>query len=93
MRKGWKKPPDGYVKVNVDTDVSFGCIGFSAIARDHDGFVLGGYYGHARKFVDAIWAELEALFEGLNLASRLHVDNLILESDNAWLVNTVKKRE
>ncbi|MBA0629160.1 hypothetical protein Godav_023757, partial [Gossypium davidsonii] len=62
-------------------------------ARDHDGFVLGGYYGHSRKSVDAIWAELEALFEGLNLASRLHVDNLILESDNAWLVNTVKKRE
>ncbi|MBA0664843.1 hypothetical protein Goklo_004790, partial [Gossypium klotzschianum] len=82
-----------YCSVNVDSAVSFGCIGFGAIARDHDGFVLGGYYGHSRKSVDAIWAELEALFEGLNLASRLHVDNLILESDNAWLVNTVKKRE
>ncbi|KAH1040036.1 hypothetical protein J1N35_041779 [Gossypium stocksii] len=88
-----KKPPDGYVKVNVDAAVLIGCIEFGAIARDHDGFLLGGYYGHFEKFLEATWAELEALVESLNLASLLNVANLILESDNLMLVNTVKKRK
>ncbi|MBA0736659.1 hypothetical protein Gogos_010183 [Gossypium gossypioides] len=93
MCKGWTKPPNGYVKVNVDAAVSFGCSGFGAVARDHDGFVIGGCYNNVENSLDAIWAELKALSEGLKLAPRLKVAKLILESDSAMLVNTVKKRE
>ncbi|MBA0583719.1 hypothetical protein Gorai_014565 [Gossypium raimondii] len=44
--KGWTKPPNGYVKVNVDVAVSFGCSGFRAVVMDYDGFVIGGYYNN-----------------------------------------------
>ncbi|KAG8497277.1 hypothetical protein CXB51_008562 [Gossypium anomalum] len=54
VRKGWTKPPNGFVKINVDAVILNGNVGFGAIARDHDGFVLGGCYGHANKNLDAI---------------------------------------
>ncbi|XP_052477126.1 uncharacterized protein LOC128032555 [Gossypium raimondii] len=76
----------------MDAAVSTGCSGFGAVARDHDGFVLGGCYKFVVKSLDVIWAELEALNEGLKLVGRLKVAQLILESDSAMLVNKVKKR-
>ncbi|KAL1172613.1 hypothetical protein V6Z11_A05G360000 [Gossypium hirsutum] len=33
MNECWEKPPNSYIKVNVDTAVSKGCSGFGAIAR------------------------------------------------------------
>ncbi|MBA0596193.1 hypothetical protein Gorai_013024 [Gossypium raimondii] len=39
-----------------------------AIARDHEGFVLGRSYGYANKYLDAVWAEFEALVDDLKLA-------------------------
>ncbi|MBA0683504.1 hypothetical protein Goari_025159 [Gossypium aridum] len=76
----------------MDAAVSTGCSGFGAVARDHDGVVLGGCYKFVVKSLDVIWAELEALNEGLKLVGRLKVAQLILESDSAMLVNKVKKR-
>ncbi|MBA0660790.1 hypothetical protein Goklo_012756, partial [Gossypium klotzschianum] len=90
--KGWKKPPNGFVKINVDAAVANGCAGYGDIARDHEGFVVGGCYGYFNKSIEATWAEMEALAEGLKLASRLNVKKLMLESDNAKVVNTVKMR-
>ncbi|KAH1082554.1 hypothetical protein J1N35_022315 [Gossypium stocksii] len=92
VNKGWKKPPAGYVKVNVDAAISKGCKGISVVARDPDGFVIGGYYNFKETSMDVIWAELDALKEGLQLADRLKVARLILELDSITLVNTVKKR-
>ncbi|KAH1091666.1 hypothetical protein J1N35_018923 [Gossypium stocksii] len=90
--KGWEKPQVGYIKVNVDAAVLNGCSGFGAIARDQDGFVIGGGYKFAEKSMEVIWAELEAFREGLKLAARLNVNNLIVESDSARLVNAINKR-
>ncbi|MBA0878309.1 hypothetical protein Goshw_001437 [Gossypium schwendimanii] len=92
VEKGWTKPLTGYVKVNVDASVSNGCRGVRVVARDHDGFVIGGYYNFKENSMDIIWAELEAFQEGLKLAEKLKVAQLIVESDSATLVNTVKKR-
>ncbi|KAK5794946.1 hypothetical protein PVK06_036200 [Gossypium arboreum] len=83
----WEKPPNGYIKVNVDAAVSKGCRGFGAIARDHDGFVLGGCYKFREETLDVGWAELEAFKEGIKLAEKLNLTQLILESDSAVLVN------
>ncbi|KAH1097300.1 hypothetical protein J1N35_014221 [Gossypium stocksii] len=84
--KGWEKPQVGDIKVNVDAAVLNGCSGFGAIARDQDGFVIGGGYKFAEKSMEVIWAELEAFREGLKLAARLNMNNLIVESDSARLV-------
>ncbi|KAH1031536.1 hypothetical protein J1N35_043710 [Gossypium stocksii] len=90
--KGWEKPLASFVKINVDVTVLHGCSGFSAIARDQDCFVLGGCYNFAEKSMEVTWAELEAFTKGLKLAARLNVAHLILESDNARLVNAINKR-
>ncbi|MBA0721300.1 hypothetical protein Golax_008859, partial [Gossypium laxum] len=45
-----------------------GSIGYGAIARDHEGFILGRSYGYANKYLDAVWAEFEALVDDLKLA-------------------------
>ncbi|MBA0608606.1 hypothetical protein Godav_020803 [Gossypium davidsonii] len=92
VKKGWTKPLTGYVKVNVDASVSNGCRVVRVVARDHDGFVIRGYYNFKENSMDVIWAELEAFQEGLKLAEKLKVAQLIVESDSATLVNTVKKR-
>ncbi|MBA0854799.1 hypothetical protein Goshw_005229 [Gossypium schwendimanii] len=40
-----EKPLKGTVKINFDADVSKTKIGFGVIARDSQGFVIGGGYG------------------------------------------------
>lgn len=90
--KEWRKPPSGYIKVNVDAAVINGSSGLGAIARDQDGFVIGGCYKFVDKAMDVKWAELEALKEGLNLAARLKIARLIVESGSAGLVSSVNKR-
>ncbi|KAL1185514.1 hypothetical protein V6Z11_A01G119000 [Gossypium hirsutum] len=84
--KGWKKPPTSYVKVNVDATILNRCSGVGAIARDQDGFVLGGCYKFVEKSMDVSWAELEAFNEGISLTARLNVARLSLESDSALLI-------
>ncbi|KAK5819934.1 hypothetical protein PVK06_024969 [Gossypium arboreum] len=90
--KEWRKPLSGYIKVNVDAAVINGSSGLGTIARDQDGFIIGGCYNFVDKAMDVNWAELEALKEGLNLAARLKIAWLIVESDSAGLVNSVNKR-
>ncbi|KAG8503159.1 hypothetical protein CXB51_000961 [Gossypium anomalum] len=91
--KGWKKPPNDFIKINVDAAVSKGNVGYGAIARDADGFVLTWCYGFATKDIEAALAELEMLTMGLNLASKLNASKIIIESDSAILINKVKKRD
>ncbi|MBA0869540.1 hypothetical protein Goshw_029771, partial [Gossypium schwendimanii] len=90
--RNWKKPPNGSFKINVDATISNGCRGVGAIARDHDGFVIGGCYNFKEKAMDITWAELDAFKEGLKLAERLKINSLIVESDCAMMVNAVKRR-
>ncbi|KAK5835784.1 hypothetical protein PVK06_011492 [Gossypium arboreum] len=92
MNKVWKAPPTGYIKVNVDAAVSDGCSGFGVVVRDNDGFVMGGCYKFRAEAMDVCWAELQALTEGLKMAKKLKATQLILESDNAMLVNKVNRR-
>ncbi|MBA0852462.1 hypothetical protein Goshw_005592 [Gossypium schwendimanii] len=39
------KPPTGVIKINFDAMVSNGRMGYGVIARDKDGFVVGGSGG------------------------------------------------
>ncbi|KAK5845497.1 hypothetical protein PVK06_001687 [Gossypium arboreum] len=93
MHKRWTKPPDGVIKINVNAAVVNGNVGYGAIARDHDGFVIRGCYSFANKIQDVNWAKFKAFVEGLNLALKLKVDKIILECDSAYLVNAVKKKD
>ncbi|KAK5825740.1 hypothetical protein PVK06_020604 [Gossypium arboreum] len=63
------------------------------IKNNVDAAVVNGNVGFANKSQDVNWAEFEAFVEGLNLALQVKVDKLIFESDSAYLVNTIKKRD
>ncbi|KAH1121960.1 hypothetical protein J1N35_005120 [Gossypium stocksii] len=69
-----------------------GCSGFGIIARDHDGFVMGGCYSFIDELMDVTWEKMDAFREGIKLAEKLKVTKLILESDSAWVVNAVNKK-
>ncbi|KHF97665.1 Transcription factor TFIIIB component B'' [Gossypium arboreum] len=45
MEKSWKKPDQGTVKINFDASSNGRQLSFGLVARDHDGFVLGGRAG------------------------------------------------
>lgn len=93
VSKSWMKPPKGYVKINFDTAVSNSSVGYEAIARDSDGFILGCCYRFVDKLLDANWAEMEALVESLKLVSTLKVSKIIFEFDSTNLVNRANKRD
>ncbi|MBA0575584.1 hypothetical protein Golob_024321, partial [Gossypium lobatum] len=63
VNKNWKKPPVGSIKVIVDATILNGYRGVGVVARDHDGFVIGGCYNCEEKAMDVIWAELDAFKE------------------------------
>ncbi|MBA0670956.1 hypothetical protein Goklo_024874 [Gossypium klotzschianum] len=41
----WENPPKGFVKINFDASVYNNKVNYGVIARDEDGFVLGGGRG------------------------------------------------
>ncbi|MBA0865200.1 hypothetical protein Goshw_010011, partial [Gossypium schwendimanii] len=42
VEKGWQKPRPRVVKINFDAAVDGRRMSFGVLARDHNGFVLGG---------------------------------------------------
>ncbi|KAH1105744.1 hypothetical protein J1N35_009512 [Gossypium stocksii] len=91
--KGWKNPSKGFIKINVDAAVVDRNVGYGIIARDEDGFVIAGSYIFENTAIDVVWAELKAVTLGLNLATSLHQTKIVMESDNATLINTLKNRD
>ncbi|EMS53087.1 Cytochrome P450 86B1 [Triticum urartu] len=85
MKKGgWKCPPRGFVKLNVDAsfdlDLLKGTMG--AVLRDDKGRFIAGGNGKTDYCADVIMAEALAVKFGLNLAQRAGCNHLIINSDN-----------
>ncbi|MBA0676884.1 hypothetical protein Goari_018331 [Gossypium aridum] len=87
----WKKPKKGFVKVNVNATVLNGRMGYRVIARDEEGFVMGGCGGCKDVALTSEWAALVAFEEGVQLARSLNLQNVIFESNNASLINRIKR--
>ncbi|CAJ2627891.1 unnamed protein product [Trifolium pratense] len=87
---GWKKPPEGWIKLNSDgackgnNDIS-GCGG---LFRNSDGRWIKGY---AKKIgsCDSFHAEMWGLYLGLDMAWRDHISHLIVESDSKLLIDMI----
>ncbi|KAG8498658.1 hypothetical protein CXB51_004994 [Gossypium anomalum] len=90
-KQGWRKPDPGMVKINFDANTNGRRICFGVVARDHDGFVLGGRAGVLEKNVQAEWAELHALEESIKFAQTKNWTKLIFESDCVSLINRLNK--
>ncbi|MBA0568201.1 hypothetical protein Golob_005710 [Gossypium lobatum] len=68
VEKVWKKPGQRVVKINFNITANGKKMSFGLVARDHDGFVLGGRAGVMDKNVQAEWADLHALEEIISFA-------------------------
>lgn len=90
----WKKPPLGWIKINVDgaRDRSSGTIGAGGIARDHNGAWIAGFVYNIGKG-GALLAEAWAARTGAQLALDKGYSNVILESDSLDLVNMLNQTE
>ncbi|KAK5811856.1 hypothetical protein PVK06_027235 [Gossypium arboreum] len=91
LERGWRKPEQGSVKINFDANTMGRKMCFGLVARDHDGFVLGGRADVLKKNVQAEWAELHALEESISFAVTKNWDKLIFESDCVSLINQLNK--
>ncbi|MBA0877417.1 hypothetical protein Goshw_029662, partial [Gossypium schwendimanii] len=67
-KKAWKKPHRGMIKINFDASVYDKKAFYGLVARDANGFVLGGRTGFVNKEMHIEWAEIQAMEESINFA-------------------------
>ncbi|MBA0743370.1 hypothetical protein Gogos_006053 [Gossypium gossypioides] len=87
MKLGW------FIKVNFNASVAPNKTGYRMVARDEDGFVIGGGKGFKEEALTVEWAKIYAFEESLKLASTLNISKALFETDCASLVNRVRKRD
>ncbi|MBA0612523.1 hypothetical protein Godav_013119, partial [Gossypium davidsonii] len=87
------KPPNEAIKINIDAAVFDSVVGIGIIARDHDGFVLGGRTIFLDLKMDIECAEVGALKEGIMWTRNNNVTRAVFKTDCASLVNRLKSRK
>ncbi|MBA0823604.1 hypothetical protein Goarm_020323 [Gossypium armourianum] len=81
----------GMVKINFDAAVSEKKMSFGMIARNPDGFVLGGAIVEIN--TQAEWTEIKAFKESILFAINRNFSDVLFEADNVSLVNQINKRD
>jgi hypothetical protein len=92
IRRGWKKPSEGYIMLNIDAsfDEDRGCGSTGAIIRDSSGGMIVASNTFIPFLVDAPMAEAFALKEGLMLAQYIGGNRLIVQTDCMEVVETME---
>lgn len=91
IRISWKKPPSGYVKLNVD-DIAFGNpgrAGFGGLVRTEDGkWIIGfsGFIGHTTN----LHAELKGIQRGLQFLWEAGYRRVVCETDSMDAVHLIE---
>ncbi|CAJ2648154.1 unnamed protein product [Trifolium pratense] len=87
---GWKKPQEGWVKLNCDGAYkdSLGLAGCGGLFRNSDGRWLKGY-SHKIGTCDALCAEMWGMYLGMQLAWRHNFHHLQVESDSKSLIDMI----
>jgi hypothetical protein len=87
-REHWLAPEAGWTKINTDGTMLKNSDkgGGGVVARDHDGRFLAGSCHFFTSLLDPEDAELRACRAGIEMARRLQVQQVILETDNASVV-------
>ncbi|MBA0753705.1 hypothetical protein Gogos_005451 [Gossypium gossypioides] len=87
------KPQNGIIKINFDATIAPTIMGYGIIARDWDGFVLGGSEGFIESGMEADWAELRAFEESINFRKKFNFKDVQFELDSAGLVNRINNSD
>ncbi|KAE8707883.1 putative sugar phosphate/phosphate translocator [Hibiscus syriacus] len=87
----WRKPPAGYVKVNVNGAclLQSGYPAVGVVVRDSEGMVLAGRGSYLDCPQDSMLVEAHALCTGLRLAVALGYSKVLVGSDAQSLVHQV----
>ncbi|CAL1399438.1 unnamed protein product [Linum trigynum] len=90
---GWKPPPAGWRKLNVDGAANGSqCIaGAGGVLRDADSSWIGGFVS-SLGLCSATMSELWSIYHGLKLAWKLGCRTLIVESDSQLTIQLVNNR-
>ena len=92
-KNGWKKPANGYLKMNVDasfdSDLLQGIVG--AVIRDHKGRFVAAANEKINVCNDVFTAEALAVRFGMNLARTVGCCKLQIESDNADVITSLQE--
>jgi len=81
VRRGWMKPPEGKLKVNVDASFAAGMGSTGVVIRDSGGGFIAASVSFLPSVLDATMAEAYALKEGLCLVNQIGCSNFVLQSD------------
>lgn len=88
----WESPEPGIFKLNIDGSAQDDVITGGGIVRDASGRVVAGFsanYGDGTNN----WAELLALCDGLSMCGRLQLPRVCVESNLAFVVQAIQKRQ
>jgi len=91
-RRVWRRPDDGWCKVNIDASfVSASRSGSGgAVIRDDSGKILEASSKFYEHIPDVVTAEAMAARDGLLLARACGHEKVVLEVDNLALVNLLR---
>jgi ribonuclease HI len=93
VKKRWKKPVEGRVKLNVDGGFSRnGAAGAGMVLRDHNGGVIAAACRYLDRCGDATEAELQAIEEGMRLAMHWTTLPITLETDCSEAIELIKDK-
>ncbi|KAE8797861.1 hypothetical protein D1007_27001 [Hordeum vulgare] len=92
-RNPWTRPPPGFTKLNVDAsfdpDLLQGTV--DAVLRDNAGKLIAASNSIIGVCLDVFMAEALALRFGLNLAMSVGCNKLIVNSDNANVIDSMQE--
>jgi ribonuclease HI len=88
----WAVPPEDANKINCDGAflTNTGQDGWRFVIRDHTGYAVAAGAGAAEPLINARHAEAVACIKGLEHASMLGLECIILETDAEVVVNAIK---
>ena len=93
IRKGWSKPPEGKLMINVDAsfDSDTGSGSTGVVIRDATGECVAASCCHLPHVTDAAMAEAYALRDGQKLAQQIGSNRFIVQADCMMVVETMKE--
>ncbi|XP_074310267.1 uncharacterized protein LOC141646122 [Silene latifolia] len=92
-RKGWEKPQEGFVKVNVDAGVKEdNGVSLGVVCRDCEGRVLWGVSCVQEQVWEPQVAQAVAVLEGVKEAHRRGNSMVMIESDCLHVIDALKRK-
>ncbi|KAI0495983.1 hypothetical protein KFK09_022290 [Dendrobium nobile] len=84
----WVKTKPPFIKLNTDGSVGLAYAGAGGLIRDFQGDIISGFAAPVKR-LDVLWAELNALFLGVQLCSKKGYHDVWIELDSNLIVTSI----